>query len=124
MHTEDLNPPSSPVSTRRFTPFDRTVFAVLALLILLILVTIALGDRVGVAVESVTPLGEAHSTSPITIRFGERMGQASVTERFRTEPALEGEFAWRGTMLTFHPDEPLAPGIAFPLVRKLLALNS
>ena len=115
MHTEELKPPT-PAVARRFTPFDRTVFAVLALLILLILATIALGDRVGVSVDAVTPLGEAHSTSPITIRFGERMQPQTVAERFRTEPALEGEFSWRGSTFVFQPDEPLSAGTDYTVI--------
>src|SRR5215216_5886410 len=94
----------------RLTRLDRTVLIVILALLGLIGGTILLGDRVGVQLTQVTPLGEAHSTSPVTIRFNEAMDHESVTSRFRTEPALEGSFTWSGTSMTFQPAEALHPG--------------
>ena len=53
---------------------------------------------------------QAHSTSPITIRFSEAMDHDSVTAHFHTEPALQGTFSWSGATLNFHPTQALEPG--------------
>ncbi len=100
---------------RRFTltPLDRAVIGVVVLLFLLIGTTILLGDRVGVQLSQVAPLGEAHSTSPISIRFSEAMDHDSTTAHFHTEPALQGTFSWSGASMTFHPSEALEPGKSY-----------
>ncbi|MFN8449857.1 MAG: Ig-like domain-containing protein [Anaerolineae bacterium] len=105
MATDTAQPPRL-----HLTPFDRVVIVVMALLVVLIGATVLLGDRVGVQLSSVAPLGEAHSTSAITIRFSEAMNHDSATAHFRTDPALPGAFSWSGTALTFKPDAALQPG--------------
>jgi Tol biopolymer transport system component len=77
---------------------------------------VALGDRVGVQLAQVAPLGEAHSTSAITMRFSEAMNHDSVTAHFRTEPALEGTFSWSGASMLFKPAQALTPGSAYTVV--------
>lgn len=107
----------------RLTPFDRAVLVVLALLVALILATIVLGDRVGVQLAQVAPLGEAHSTSAITLRFSEAMDHDSVTARFRTEPALDGAFSWSGMTLTFKSATTLVPGSSYTVFLEPGALS-
>lgn len=99
-----------------FTHFDRVVIVVIAALIILLGVIVLLGDRVGVQLTPLAPLGEAHSTSGITIRFNEAMNHDSVTERFRIEPEVAGAFNWSGSTLTFQPTEAMLPGHTYTAV--------
>ncbi len=95
------------------SPFDRTVWIVIVLVIGLIIGTIALGDRVGVTVERVSPLGEARSTSGIGVTFSESMNRDSVTERFTVTPEITGTFSWSADTVTFVPDHALPPGESY-----------
>ncbi len=94
----------------RLTAFDRAVLLAIGAMLAGLVLTLLLGDRVGVTVDRVAPLGVARSTSRITIQFSEQMQRDSVVERFRTEPAIPGELAWSGPTLIFRPSEPIAPG--------------
>jgi hypothetical protein len=100
-------------SVPRVTRLDRTVIAVVLALLLVLGVIVLMGDRVGVQLTQVAPLDAAHSTSGISIRFNEAMDHDSVTQRFRTEPELEGMFSWSGATMTFQPAEALRPGEAY-----------
>ena len=93
--------------------FDRVVAVVIVGLLLLIVGTIALGDRVGVQIVTVAPQAEAHSTSPIMLRFSEVMDHDSVAAHFQTDPAIEGTLAWNGSTLSFHPTAALQPGSTY-----------
>lgn len=97
-------------SRLQLTPFDTVVVIVIVLLVALIGATVLLGDRVGVQLTNVAPLGEAHSTSAIVIRFSEAMDHDSATAHFRTEPALDGSFGWSGSTMIFTPAGALQPG--------------
>jgi Tol biopolymer transport system component len=108
----------SVLNPQSYSRFDRVVIGVMALLIALIGATILLGDRVGVQIAQVAPLGKASSTSPITIRFGEAMDHDSVTERFSTDPPLRGVFSWSGTTMSFRAAEALKPGSAYTVSLK------
>lgn len=112
----------SPVS-RHLTPLDRAVLIVILILCALVAGTILLGDRVGVQLTQVEPLGEAHSTSLVTIRFNEVMDHDSVTSRFHIEPVLQGAFTWSGTTMTFHPSEALQPGGSYTIALEPGALS-
>ena len=72
-----------------------------------------LGDRVGVQVVTVAPQSDAHSTSPITLRFSETMDHDSVAAHLQTDPAIEGTLAWNGSTLNFHPAAALQPGSTY-----------
>lgn len=105
-----INPQSSVPGTRHFSRFDTLVIAVIIVLVVGIGVTVALGDRVGVTLQRVAPLGMARTTNRITMQFSEAMRRDSVEERFRTEPAMTGAFSWSGNTLIFQPDEAMTPG--------------
>lgn len=96
--------------TRNFSRFDLVVLGVIVVLLGGIGLTILLGDRVGVTLERVGPLGTARSTSRMTMEFSESMDRASVEARFRTEPEIAGTFSWNGDTLIYQPDEVLMPG--------------
>lgn len=100
----------------RLTRFDLTVLTAIALLISSIGVTVILGDRVGVTLERVTPLGTARSTSRITLQFSEMMNRATVAERLRFEPALPGTISWMTDTLIYTPDEPMPPGNTYTAI--------
>lgn len=79
-------------------------------ILVLLGVTILLGDRVGVTIRRVAPLGTARSTSSITIQFSEAMNRPTAASRLRTIPEMDGEVQWSGTTMIFRPSEPIPPG--------------
>ncbi len=103
----------SALVTQHLSHFDRIVAAVIVVLLILIGATIVLGDRVGVQVVTVAPQAEAHSTSPITLRFSEVMDRDSVAAHFQTDPAIEGALSWNGSTLSFRPAAALQPGSTY-----------
>ncbi len=110
--------------------FDKRVVVVMAVLIGLTLLTIGLGDRVGVTLDRMDPRGEARSTASIVLRFSEAMNRDSVPAHLRVlqiplekvgtaiQPSdvlatVNGTASWNGTTMTFHPKTPLKPGAAY-----------
>lgn len=128
-----LNPPAHPVHApffSRFNRFDRFVGLIMLVLLGAIGLTILLGDRVGVTLERVGPLGTARSTGTITLQFSETMNRDSVPQRLRVvqvAPEMAGQtvsdeavlatvmgnFTWNAHTLTFRPDAPLLPGATY-----------
>lgn len=96
--------------------FNRVMLIALIVILSGIALTLLLGDRVGVTIDRIAPLGEARSTSSITIQFSEPMNRVTAVSRFRTEPALAGDFSWSGSTLIFHPSDPLPPGATVRVV--------
>lgn len=91
--------------------FDKIVWQVLAALVLLIAVTLALGDRVGVQLKRVFPLGGgAHSTDVILLEFTELMARDTVEQRLTFDPPIEGGFSWSGATAFFRPSSALLAG--------------
>jgi len=123
-----------PVVRNRLRPaltrFDRHVALVIGALLLALVFTILLGDRVGVTLERVSPMGMARSTGNITLQFSEAMQRDSVPERLQVVevPAdragqaltpddilatLEGAVTWNGSTLAFRPSAALRPGATY-----------
>lgn len=100
----------------RLSRFDRIVIGVIAALVLALALTLVLGDRVGVQLVKVSPLGTARSTSPIVIQFSETMNRESVEQNLRLEPEVAGEFRWSGQSVLFQPDAPLEPGREYTVI--------
>lgn len=98
------------------TRFDWIVYASMAVIVGLIGLTILLGDRVGVTIDRVSPLGVARSTARITLHFSEAMDRASVRERFRIEPEIDGEAAWTGHTFVFRPAQALQTGAEYTVI--------
>lgn len=90
--------------------FDRIMGLAVVVILAGIGLTLILGDRVGVTIDRVGPLGEARGTSSITVQFSEAMNRDSVEAHFETTPQLEGDFSWSDRTLIFHPAAPLSPG--------------
>lgn len=75
----------------------------------LIVARLALAPRV---VERYpTPGTKAPSTSDVRIGFSQPMDEASVTTRLHISPSRDGEIAWDGTTLVFHPAEAWPTGV-------------
>lgn len=108
------------------------VLTIIGLLLAGLLLTVLLGDRVGVTLERAAPLGTARSTSRITLQFSEPMNRDSVPQHLRVlqlvpgaavaasnvppeavQATLTGSISWSGTTLTFHPDTVLLPGTTY-----------
>ncbi|MEM6529197.1 MAG: Ig-like domain-containing protein [Chloroflexota bacterium] len=100
------------------TQFDKTVAGSVVVLVALIGLIILMGDRVGVRLSRVSPLGEAHSTDDILIEFTESMNRDTVADTIRFEPEIDGDFSWSGDTVIFRPDEPLLPGDAYTVIVK------
>ena len=98
------------------SPFDRVVLSVALVLVLLVGLTIGLGDRVGVQLVRVDPLGVARSTSGVLIQFSETMNRETVTGRLHLEPAVAGDFSWNDTTLLFRPAQALRPGTEYTVI--------
>lgn len=96
--------------TVRISRFDVIVGVMMLALAGAIFLTVSVGDRVGVRIESLSPQDTAGSTARVTIQFNETMNWDSVVERLQIEPEVEGEFTWSGTTLRFRPNEALQPG--------------
>lgn len=88
--------------------FDRRVILFLIIVLLLALILILQGDRVGVQINAVIPAeGErVGAYGPIGIRFNEEMDQDSVESHFSITPAIKGTFSWEGDTLWFFPRLP------------------
>jgi dipeptidyl aminopeptidase/acylaminoacyl peptidase len=115
----------------QLTRFDRVVAGVIGILVLLILGSIALGDRVGVTLQRVDPLGNsARSTSNIVFQFSEPMQRDTVLPTievvqipaplantdFSTGDVLAvigGEVSWTGSTANFRPSQVLQPGATY-----------
>ncbi|MBZ0283634.1 MAG: Ig-like domain-containing protein [Anaerolineae bacterium] len=131
--SETTQPESSLRRYFRLTRFDRSVGFVIVLLVAAIGLTILLGDRVGVTLQRVGPLGIARSTSSIIIQFSENMNRESVPERLQvvqippeksgqslsTEDVLatvNGDVSWNGATLIFRPATALQPGATYQVM--------
>ena len=104
----------SHLSVRRtfaaLSPFAKSVLVMGWLLLMGIVLTIVLGDRVGVRLVRVEPSEEMHSGGSILLQFSAEMDRASVAERLRLEPDVAGEWRWNGSILRFKPTIPWPPG--------------
>lgn len=114
-----------------FSRFDRAVLGVITALVVALGVILLLGDRVGVTLSRVGPLGDsARSTSPIILSFSENMNRDSLTNylqvvevapgtdpetvnNINTTAAIPGSITWTGRTAFFRPTTPLTPGGAY-----------
>src|ERR1051325_1111108 len=109
--------------------FDRRVLFILVTLLGLTGFVIVLGDRVGVTLPRVAPLGVARSTSSIVIQFSESMNRVTVPPSVKLVQVapdkidtnltdsdilstIQGTVSWSGTTFNFRPNTPLKPGAA------------
>lgn len=97
----------------QITQFDRVVGSFVVGLLVVIGLVVAIGDRVGVQLERVSPLGIAHSTDSIVMQFSEPMNRETLTGRLEIIPEVDGELRWSGDTAIFRPNEPLAPGNSY-----------
>jgi Tol biopolymer transport system component len=95
------------------TRFDFTVWAIIAVLLGAIVLTVLIGDRVGARVIAAGPIDRAHSTSPLFFQFSEDMNQTSVEQGLLIDPPLEGTFRWNGRMMIFQPTRAMLPNTQY-----------
>ncbi|MFN8371638.1 MAG: Ig-like domain-containing protein [Anaerolineae bacterium] len=95
------------------TRFDVTVSVVILALLAATLLTVIIGDRIGVRVLAAGPISTAHSTSSIFLQFTEDMDQTSVESRLLLDPPLNGNFRWNGRTLIFQPATAMSPGTTY-----------
>lgn len=117
----------------RLNRFDRNVGLILLGLLLLTAFTIMLGDRVGVTLQRVAPLGVARSTSSIVMQFSENMNRVTVPPQVQVvqiapdqidtivSPSdalakVDGTVSWSGTTFNFRPSKPLEPGVSYQVI--------
>lgn len=138
-----LQPSTSPHSTYHsslvaryftFTRFDKVVVFIILALAAAIGLTILLGDRVGVTLERVGPLGIARSTSAVTLQFSETMNRDTVPARLQLVQinptavntatisesdvlaTVAGTTNWNANTLNFRPDTALQPGASYMVI--------
>lgn len=102
----------------RFTRLDVTVWSICLGLLAATLLTILVGDRVGITVLSFSPSGIISSTSPVVIRFSQIMNRDSVIQHFQVQPAITGTFSWNGTVMTFTPTVAWQTGLEYTVTLK------
>lgn len=105
----------------------------MVLLVGAVLLTVLLGDRVGVTLQRVGPLGTARTTSSVVMQFSETMNRESVPSRLKVvqippdkantelQPAdilatIEGTVNWNGATLNFRPAKALNPGATYQVI--------
>ncbi len=94
-----------------FTQFDRVIGASVLVLMVAIGAVVLMGDRVGVQLVRVFPLGdEAHSTDTILIQFSDEMNRDTIEQRLQIVPEVPGDVRWSGDTVIFSPELPLTPG--------------
>lgn len=103
-------------SLSELSRFDWIALGVALALLGAILAVILLGDHVGVRVLRLTPQGEAHTTSWITLQFSEDMARDSIGDSLRLEPPVAGTIDWSGSTLIFRPAEALTPGETYTVI--------
>ncbi|PJF44274.1 MAG: hypothetical protein CUN55_04790 [Phototrophicales bacterium] len=92
--------------------FDRYMLSVIGVIILMLGGLLVYGDQVGVHVIDTVPSDGATIgvATDIRITFDQAVDRESAQERFQLQPAIQGEFRWRGaSTLIFRPDAPLQP---------------
>ncbi len=120
--------------------FDRRVALILVMLLGLTGFVILLGDRVGVTLHRVAPLGVARSTSSVIIQFSENMNRVTVPPNVKVVQiapdkldstnsdrdvlaTVDGTVSWSGTTFNFRPNTPLKPGAAYQVILKPGAIS-
>ncbi len=97
--------------------FDRTVWAVMALLVVATALVIGRGDRVGVRVVALSPEAGSSGISPQThlrIRFDQPLIAESLDPAaLRLEPPAPGELRAEGSSVVFVPHSALAPDTTY-----------
>lgn len=96
--------------------FDRIMMGVMSALLGALIMVLAVGDQAGVGVLETSPseqAGAARVTSPIFLRFSERMNPESVESHFRIDPPMPGRFSWVGAALTFYPERAWSLGVSY-----------
>ncbi len=131
VNTSALQPPRGRANVLpALTRFDKRVLTVMVCLMGLTGLTILLGDRVGVTLVRMGPLGVARSTASIIVQFSETMNRQSVPPRLRVvqvpadkagqdfqegdvQAEVNGTFSWNASTLTFHPAAALKTGATY-----------
>src|SRR5437763_13436400 len=96
-------------------PFDRTVLAITACLVLMIAGVVLWGDHIGAAITGAAPApgDQPAATTAIRITFGQPMDASSVEQHFALEPLVGGHARWDGNTFIFTPNFALQPQIRY-----------
>ena len=103
---------SSLGSRLHLTRFDRVVWLILAVLLLLTMVVAVRGDQVGVQVLAVSPADNmtgVSSRAPLRITFDQEILLTGGMRVLNVEPIVSGTAQWEGATLVFYPSEPWPP---------------
>ena len=96
-------------SRLHLTRFDRVVWLILAVLLLLTMVVAVRGDQVGVQVLDVSPADNmtgVSSRAPLRITFDQEILLTGGMRVLNVEPVVSGTAQWEGATLIFYPSEP------------------
>ena len=92
-------------------PLDRTALATLGAVAAVAAVAVAVGDRVGLQVVTVTPEAGADQVSTlarIEVRFSEPVDPDGRSVRLAVDPPIEGALRWGARTLLFDPHRALS----------------
>jgi len=90
---------------------DRTALATLGAVAAIAAVAVAVGDRVGLQVVSVTPeagVDQVSTLARIEVRFSESIDPAGRSVRLAIDPPIEGALRWGARTLIFDPHRALS----------------
>lgn len=104
----------------RATPaisFDKTILAILGLVLLAIAFVILRGDRVGAQIVATYPQGDQtiSALGRVGITFKQPMNTKEVEARMKIEPDTPGNFTWEGNTLWFVPQQAWRTDIDYHL---------
>ncbi len=104
-------------SSKRWQPLDRTALVVVAVLGVLIVLLLMLGDRTAPRIRDFNWRGRqigAEDTA-FVLTFSRPMDHASVENNLRLEPPLPGKVSWAGRRMAYTLDAPAPYGTEFEL---------
>lgn len=102
---------------RRLTlldPLDRGVLLASLVLVLLLGLTVARGDQIGLQVNSRSPQESGSIRAAVSVAFDEPI-EASASSFFQISPKVPGTVTTSGRNLTFQPDNPWQVGARYAI---------
>lgn len=107
-------------------PLDRTAAGFIAALLLIIAITLARGDQVGVQIIRQSPSNNATDVgtrSQLAFTFSEPMPSSSLDGRIVITPPLTGTVRWNGSTGFFIPARPLQPNSQYTVTVRTGAVS-
>jgi Tol biopolymer transport system component len=98
--------------------FDLAIGVVSLALLVMIGLTIARGDQLGIVIQNYGPIETGSSRTTIRITFEEPVEQGSIEKNFSVDPPVDGKFSVSQNLVVFSPSKPLTQGQDYTVVVK------